>query len=507
MTTLAEQFNLIFAGLPRAHGTYVVPLDAKPNGKGKVEGKAQTVREDVTVEKWEKHLSGESPIGIIPIRDDATCMFGAIDIDVYPLDHAALAAKIKKFELPLMMIRSKSGGAHLYLFCSEPIEARHVRFKLSEFAILLGWPKAEIFPKQARLAGPTDLGSWINIPYAGGRKSSRYAFRADMSAMPPTEFVEAVEKAAITGQALEEFVTPTDGAHAPLLEDGPPCLSIICKDGVSEQRNIVSFNYGVYLRKRYGEDWESYVEAFNQAAMKPPLGHGEIANTVKSVNKKNYNYQCTQEPLASHCNRAVCLKRKFGVGGGNEEHNVMYGRLEKFRTDPPLYIWEVNGARIELRWDQISKQQVFRDTITQTIDIVPKKVTPGAWERHITAAVATLVAYDVPIDATREGQFWEYVRQFCTGRATGSSLDEIKMNKPVTTGGRTYFHATDLIQYLRQHRFESASERDVWAWLRRREAQHHSSRIKGVFMNYWSIPAFDVQTEAYDVPRKPQPEL
>ena len=67
-----------------------------------------------TTEKFERHLKGEYPaMGIVPINDDDECIFGAIDIDVYPLDHK-ITKNIQKKKFPLIMCLSKSGGAHLY---------------------------------------------------------------------------------------------------------------------------------------------------------------------------------------------------------------------------------------------------------------------------------------------------------------------------------------------------------------------------------------------------------
>ena len=68
----------LFEGLPRAHGTYEIKGE---RADGKKQGKATTVREDVTLEKWQAHLDGKTGIGIIPINDDSSCKFGAIDVD------------------------------------------------------------------------------------------------------------------------------------------------------------------------------------------------------------------------------------------------------------------------------------------------------------------------------------------------------------------------------------------------------------------------------------------
>jgi len=81
----------------------------------------------MSTEKFKKifDLKGKAPsLGSIPIRDDSTCSWGCIDIDTYPLDYTKVISNIRKNNLPFVPCRSKSGGAHLFLFTEEPIAAR-----------------------------------------------------------------------------------------------------------------------------------------------------------------------------------------------------------------------------------------------------------------------------------------------------------------------------------------------------------------------------------------------
>ena len=131
-----EKFKSIFEGLDVAYGQH------QPQGSradGKQQGKSYMVRKEVTHELWEKHLEGEGPsLGIIPIRADNTTKWGCIDVDTYPLDHRSLIIKIRKLGLPLVYCKSKSGGAHLFLFMKNPIAAKLVRTKLTDMASSLG---------------------------------------------------------------------------------------------------------------------------------------------------------------------------------------------------------------------------------------------------------------------------------------------------------------------------------------------------------------------------------
>ena len=141
--SLARRFMQRFAGLERAHGTYIIGASDRTDAKNKLKGRALTKLEPVTEALWAAHLDGSgSGLGVVPIRDDASCTFGAIDIDAYDgLDLPALEAKCLALKFPLVICRSKSGGAHCYLFAEEPITAAEIRTALVEWSAALGYPR------------------------------------------------------------------------------------------------------------------------------------------------------------------------------------------------------------------------------------------------------------------------------------------------------------------------------------------------------------------------------
>ena len=109
-----DKFKSIFLGLEIAYGQYQ-PGERGENGKQK--GKAYIVRGIVTDDLWSNHLEGKGPaLGIIPITKDNSCRWGCIDIDEYNFDHLSLIKSIRKLNFPLIVCRSKSGGAHVFLF-------------------------------------------------------------------------------------------------------------------------------------------------------------------------------------------------------------------------------------------------------------------------------------------------------------------------------------------------------------------------------------------------------
>ena len=170
-----EKFSSIFAGLDKAYGVYKIE---KANTNGKHVGKATLVNKERTKKVWEGHLSGKGmAIGIVPINEDSQCKWGCIDIDEYPLDHKKLLDKIREVELPLVMCRSKSGGAHVFMFCKDWMSAKDMQDKLKYIAANLGYGGCEIFPKQITLnLERGDVGNWLNLPYFDAEDGLRYAF-------------------------------------------------------------------------------------------------------------------------------------------------------------------------------------------------------------------------------------------------------------------------------------------------------------------------------------------
>ena len=116
----------LFRGNEDAYGTSIIVDDGEPGDKVKAE--YATIREKVTLPMWEKHVSGEKGLGIIPINGSNQCYWGAIDIDQYnEFNYKELLAKLEQHNLPLVVCKSKSGGAHVYLFVSEPIAAKNMQ--------------------------------------------------------------------------------------------------------------------------------------------------------------------------------------------------------------------------------------------------------------------------------------------------------------------------------------------------------------------------------------------
>ena len=220
---LSEQFYLLFKGSDIAYGTYVV--NGSRDRDGKKQGTAKVIREPPTAELWEQHLKGGTGLGIIPIRSDNTCQWGAIDIDEYDVDHIALVNVIRSHKIPAIVGRTKSGGAHVWVFLKEPVEAVDMQRRMTELAAALGFAGSEIFPKQTTiLLDRGDTGNFLNMPYHSSKNSTRYAFDDEGKGLTAEQFMEYVQPYITSPSNFHKLDFSFGIEKEEHLDKGPPCL-------------------------------------------------------------------------------------------------------------------------------------------------------------------------------------------------------------------------------------------------------------------------------------------
>jgi hypothetical protein len=502
--SLAERFLARFPALDRAHGLYHLNgHDAAPGEK--LEGEARTRHSGVDLETWEAHLAGKAQLGLCPIRDDGSCWWGAIDVDEYDTDHVALEQKIREKGLPLVVVRSKSGGAHLYCFTSEAVTAATMRGKLREFAVSLGYPNVEIFPKQNKLAGPTDFGSWINLPYSGGENTVRYAIHKGKQ-LSPEQFLKLVEGTySLSSEKLTSIAAPLDAEIEEDFAEGPPCLQCLVSRGkVDEQRNQFVFNLIVMLKKRYGDNYSpDLVEQYNEKYIEPPIRQNELRQIIKSHDKKTYNYKCNDEPIRSVCQRSTCIKREWGIGKGPGadpgavESDVEFGQLYKFDTIPPSWALEVDGQRVDLTTEQLSNQRLFRLRCMEVINKAPAVLKKGVWEKLIASKLQTLEIESVPQDASTAGQIANLMESYFNDHPINPNKEALLSRKPWLNSEDNcyYFSSTEVLKYLRQQGIVIPSYELYKTFWKMGALKTGVMNIKGKTVNYWCIPAPATQTE------------
>ncbi len=395
------------------------------------------------------------------------CWWASIDLDEYFDDLSHVIERVAQRQLPLVPCRSKSGGLHLFMFFSEPAPASDVVATLTEVAASLGWAGAEVFPRQtAVLTERGDLPNWMVVPYLGttygGKLRSQAALRVSGTELTLGEFLDLAEQSRITAAQLMSLQSPRSSprprpARGPSalpppggpFGDGPPCLQyMVAAGGFSVCRNETLMHVGVYLRKSHPEDWRAELERINIEHCVPPVESGELLGIIRSLDRKDYQYMCKHEPMASHCNVGVCRTRAHGVGGG-EEYPII-GGISKLDTEPPVWFVDIGQDRLELSTEQLQNYTQFHRVAMEVTNRVYMSMRQDMWLRALGAAMETFVLVPAPADLGLAGQFSEMVEDFLTDRRRGRVIGDVLTGRPWEdpSDGRIYFRLRDLQNFL-----------------------------------------------------------
>ena len=431
-----ERFRKIFLGLERAHGvTYV---DKKGADGEKIKGKSFVQRETVINNHWLNHLQGKEPsLGIIPITDDNKCRWGCIDIDSYAgFDHQKLINKIKLLKLPLIVFRSKSGGAHVFCFTTVPVEAKLMRDKLLSVSAVLGYGGSEVFPKQIELKSKDDTGNFLNLPYFNGDNTTRYAFLENGQAANIDGFFELHERNKLTPEQLEKLQIKRPQSE---FSDGPPCLESLTQSKLNDGRDRVLYQYIQYAKRKWPEEWPKKINQFNYTHFVEPLEDKVIQEKIKFHSKKELGFKCNEEPMCNHCDKSLCKVRKFGIGG--ESVFPTLSDLQKVELDEPYYWVNVDGERIKLDTiDSLLDQRFFRRTVTKQINKKPPLITRKEFEKYTDMLLANIEIIKAPIGSSLIEQLKDHLEEYCTNDSSATTTKEqIFLGNVWTDASKHYF--------------------------------------------------------------------
>ena len=491
-----EKFKSIFNGLDRAYGQY---KSEGPKANGKIGGKAFILKEPVTDKLWTDHLEGKDPsLGIIPIRDDSTCSWGCIDVDTYPLDYKKIIAHIRELKLPLVMCRSKSGGAHIFIFLKEPVQASLVRDKLTEWSAEIGYANCEIFPKQVEIkADRGDTGNFLNLPYHSDNNTNRYAFNDDGSGASLDEFFSLYDIHAVDQETLLSTKVKRK-KEVKELEDGPPCLATLMSQGIPEGgRDNTLYQYAVYAKKKWPNEWQAKVDEFNHKYMEKPLGSAQVQKTVTQHERKDYQYKCKDQPMCAVCSPIVCQSRQYGIGD-SFEHN--FSDLTKIQSDQSVWFLNIDGQRIVLDTEELFDQNKFRKACMDKINIVPNPMRPNAWTTRLQQLLRDIEVIEAPKEIRKEGRFKSLLEQFLDDQGAAEHIDEINMGKAWFDKGKAYFK-TDAIQtFLEKKRFKDFTSTQIHATIRQMGGGHAHKKVQGTTAFMWYIPYTRKEEKSFAVP-------
>jgi len=344
-----------------------VSLTGETDERGKKKADYLTVHEPVTEKLWADHIKGDVLIGIRPENGDKL-RWSCIDID--PANYKAYSQKkyvdiVRDFDLPLVPVKSKSGGLHLFIFFSDWADKVKVKAKLEEINKEYFLSK-EVFP----------LNKAVGMPYHKADAAIEYAFDDQNTPLMLGGFIELAKK---------KTVDPTEFLKAKITEynaetdwrEYPPCVQKVIQEGWTGERNNMLFNICVTeMKKAEGSltvkqlkdiAWERQKSIYANHP-KGPLKRSESDMVAQSVHTKGYEYFCPPKHgfVASICDKETCKLRKLGIGVQapdikNDFTNIIYTQ------DTKGIIWECDfrDTHISFRAEDIKDQKTWRTCLAK----------------------------------------------------------------------------------------------------------------------------------------------
>lgn len=420
-----EKLMTLFRGSSKAHGCYTEQINNDPLKK-KVKGRAVTVSSAPTLKRWLAHVQGETGIGVIPINEDNRCWWGVLDIDG-EVNHKEILGRIKALDLPLVMCYSKSRSAHCFLFLEESVEAASMRSVLEEMASKLGVSGCEIFPKQDSLnIEKGDLGNWLNMPYFNGERRCVILDGDELKELSLDEFLPYANSKRLSPDAWSKFVTTTkeriDDLNS-VLDGAPPCIQYILKtQGIREgNRNKLMYNIAIYCKKRYPEDiFQDKVKEIHDEFAESPLSIKELSTIIKSVEGKDYRYQCKDAMLKQFCNASICVDREQGIDFSTEIKTLK--DATRILTNPSIYAVEVEleserPNKVYVTVEQLFRQELFRRECAEQLHKTFTPISPKQWNEISTRIVNTAINQEPPLDMQEDIQMYIALSDFLINRA------------------------------------------------------------------------------------------
>jgi hypothetical protein len=263
---------------------------------------------------------------------------------------------------------------------------------------------------------------------------------------------------------------------------------------------------GVYFKRSSPEGWQKLLEDANQRFMDPPLPSDNLSSVIKSLEKKDYEYKCKDQPMLAHCDSMVCRGRKFGVGAGGTYPEIR--SLSKLNTEPAVWFVDVEDARIAMSTKELQTYNLFHALCMEHAHRCYKMVRQDLWLMLVSEAMEHMEIIEAPPDVGLGGVFKEMLEDFLTNSRRGQKQEDVLSGRPwedvegehsstrapnPKREPRHFFGLSDLMKHLTREGMKEIKRSDVTERLKRMGGGPDFFNIKKRGKNVWFVPSSVIQ--------------
>jgi len=180
--------------------------------------------------------------------------------------------------------------------------------------------------------------------------------------------------------------------------------------------------------------------------MSPPLDANEINTLIGSLDSKDYNYKCKDEPIHSFCDAKKCALKEYGVGDNAPTPEIT--EIRKYDSDPPIYFASIDGESVEVDDATLHDPEKFSLACMNQIGKPMMPVPKHMWRRLLIKLFANLETIPAPDSSKLDVQLKEILADYIN-KTPGKEIKDVMRGIAFTdTDGFTYFKFKDFWKFL-----------------------------------------------------------
>lgn len=184
------------------------------------------------------------------------------------------------------------------------------------------------------------------------------------------------------------------------------------------------------------------------------------------------------------------LRQKTAI----KSRRLILGKPRLIQTNPPRYIWNVNGKDLRLTLTEITIWGKFKNRIISELNFVPIK--PKDWDNTINALITHSQSMEAPADASEEQQLKILIQRWFERMREATVYSDLGVGRHIIkeVGGISYyfFKSTPLLDYLKREYKRGFNSEDLWVFVEKWGGKKHKIRVKtptgSMPCDLWGIP-------------------
>lgn len=163
-----------------------------------------------------------------------------------------------------------------------------------------------------------------------------------------------------------------------------------------------------------------------------------------------------------------------------ESRRLILGSPRLIETNPPRYIWNVNGKDLRLTLSQITQWGKFKNMVIAELNFVPIK--PKDWDNTINILITHSLPIEAPVDASEEQQLKILIQRWFERMREAGVYSDLAIGRHIIkeVSGTSYyfFKSTPLLDYLKKEYRRGLNSEDLWVSVSKWRGIKHKIRVK-----------------------------